>query len=183
MNYVRSEQTTDWMLNNAAALSRSDRALLHFARAFIYNPEVLVIHTPTTMLDGQLKQPLLDALRAFVDERGLEMPLKSRHKRRPRTVIFSTNSIESVKIADKILLCQDQQVRFVTFEYMKGFFTTMDNIAATMRRRSKDRWVSERSSDTIRASDTPRDGSIPPQEMNSSSGRMLEIIPGQVAPG
>ena len=81
MDYVRSQgSTVEWMMNNAAVLSRSDRALLHITRAFIYNPEVLVIHNPTLLLDGQLQQPLLEALRAFADERGLEMPPESRHK-------------------------------------------------------------------------------------------------------
>ena len=78
MDYVRSEgDTVEWMKNNAAVLSRSDRALLHITRALIYNPEVLVIHNPTLLLDSQLQQRTLEALRAFVDERGLEMPPES----------------------------------------------------------------------------------------------------------
>ena len=71
MDYVRSDgDTVEWMKNNAAVLSRSDRALLHITRALIYNPEVLVIHNPTLLLDSQLQQRTLEALRAFVDERG-----------------------------------------------------------------------------------------------------------------
>ena len=43
MDYVQSkENTAKWMVNNAAVFSRSDRALMHIARAFIYNPEVLL---------------------------------------------------------------------------------------------------------------------------------------------
>ena len=113
-------------MNNAAVLSRSDRALLHITRAFIYNPEVLVIHNPTLLLDGQLQQPVLEALRAFADERGLEMPPETRHKRRPRTVVFSTNSIHAVKIADRVLLCQDQKVCFETFDYVENLFSNWD---------------------------------------------------------
>ena len=78
MDYVRSDgDTVEWMTNNAAVLSRSDRAMLHITRALIYNPEVLVIHNPTLLLDSQLQQRTLEALRAFVDERGLEMPPES----------------------------------------------------------------------------------------------------------
>jgi ABC-type multidrug transport system fused ATPase/permease subunit len=125
MDYVQSDQSTvDWMLNNAAVLSQSDRALLHFTRAFIYNPEVLVIHSPTLQLDGQLQKPLLESLRAFVDERGLEMPPESRHKRRPRTVIFSTNSLHGLNYADQFMLCQDQTLRYVTREYVSDLFST-----------------------------------------------------------
>ena len=44
MEYIQStESTVDLMVNNAAVFSRSDRALLNIARAFIYNPEVLVV--------------------------------------------------------------------------------------------------------------------------------------------
>jgi ABC-type lipoprotein export system ATPase subunit len=128
MDYVRSEgDTVEWMKNNAAVLSRSDRALLHITRALIYNPEVLVIHNPTLLLDSQLQQRTLEALRAFVDERGLEMPPESRHKRRPRTVLFSTNSTPGAKIADKIFLCQDQKLRPVTFDYVKDHFGQWEN--------------------------------------------------------
>ena len=39
--YITSkEPTIELMLNQAAMLSRSERALLNLARAFIYNPEV-----------------------------------------------------------------------------------------------------------------------------------------------
>ena len=128
MSFVRSESSTlHHMANNAATLSRSDRSLLHFTRAFINNPEVLVIHNPTLLLDAQLQQPLLDALRAFVDERGLEMPPETRHKRRMRTVIFSTNTLHGLKIADKFLLCQDQKVRLVTSQHINELFTSWDH--------------------------------------------------------
>merc|ERR1719440_1790179 len=111
-------------MNNAAILSRSDRALLHIVRALIYNPEVLVIHNPTLLLDRQLRQVCLDALRDFVDERGLEMPVETRRKRRPRTVIFSTTNIDGVKIADKILFCEEKNVRYVSSDEVSHLFST-----------------------------------------------------------
>jgi ABC-type Na+ transport system ATPase subunit NatA len=121
-------------VNNAAVFSRSDRALLNIARAFIYNPEVLVVHNPTLLLDRNLRAICLKAFRDFVDERGLEMPPESRHKRRPRTVLFSTNNIDGLKIADQILCCQDQKVRFETFENAETLFSTGESL---QRRTSK----------------------------------------------
>jgi ABC-type multidrug transport system fused ATPase/permease subunit len=135
MDYIQStESTVDLMVNNAAVFSRSDRALLNIARAFIYNPEVLVVHNPTLLLDRNLREVCLQALRDFVDERGLEMPPESRHKRRPRTVLFSTNNIDGLKIADQILCCQDQKVRFETFENAETLFSTGESL---QRRTSK----------------------------------------------
>jgi ABC-type multidrug transport system ATPase subunit len=148
IEYIKSEDgTVPLMMNNAAVLSRSDRALLHIVRAFIYNPEVLVIHNPTLLLDRQLSQVCLDALRAFVDERGLEMPVETRRKRRPRTVIFSTSNVDGVKVADKILFCHEQKVRFVSFEEVSHLFSTgadgatADTMSPGLRRQMTDKQV------------------------------------------
>jgi hypothetical protein len=82
----------------------------------IYNPEVMVIHTPTIVLDRNLRTNCFKVLRAYVDERGLEMPPKKKMMRRPRTLIFSTAQLEGIKIADKILYCAAGTARDLTYD-------------------------------------------------------------------
>jgi hypothetical protein len=63
-------------------------------------------------LDNSVRTACLEALRAVVDERGIEMPAETRKMRRKRTVIFSTNSGEALKLADKIVSVADQTARY-----------------------------------------------------------------------
>ena len=65
------------------------------------------------------------------------MPPESRHKRRPRTVLFSTNNIDGLKIADQILCCENQKIRFETFENAQNLFKTAEGIEKAQRRNSK----------------------------------------------
>ena len=65
------------------------------------------------------------------------MPPESRHKRRPRTVLFSTNNIDGLKIADQILCCENQKIRFETFENAQNLFSTGEGIEKAQRRNSK----------------------------------------------
>ena len=136
----QQEEQRQLMSNNAFAFTRSDRALLQIARALICNPEVLVIQNPTLPLDRELRKLCWKALRAFVDERGIEMPIESRHKRRPRTCICSTSNIEGLNIADKLLLCADQTLHFARFADVQHLFPSgEDNIEAAKRIEEKAR--------------------------------------------
>ena len=67
MSLVVSDAT---MVEVSAALSRSDRKLVHLARALIYNPEVLVVHTPGMYFDNAHKSTVMEALSEFVECRG-----------------------------------------------------------------------------------------------------------------
>ena len=53
-------------------LALSDRKLIQLARALIFDPEVLVIHFPTTFFADEQRRVVMSALRDFVDNRGLE---------------------------------------------------------------------------------------------------------------
>ncbi|CAJ1355759.1 unnamed protein product, partial [Effrenium voratum] len=82
-------------------MSRSEAKRLHLARAFIASPEVLVLHSPLSDLDKELAQDLAVLLREFVEERGIEMDPKTKHRRRRRTVFFSEkHSKELEEMAD-----------------------------------------------------------------------------------
>jgi ABC-type multidrug transport system fused ATPase/permease subunit len=83
-------------------LNSSDAALIHLGRAFIYNPEVLVIHRPTLLLSGRSSEVVLEMLREFVDERGVELPVDNSGRRRPRTAIASFARAGGVQLADTV---------------------------------------------------------------------------------
>ena len=47
---------------------------MHLARALVANPEVLVMQKPTSHFDLRHGHLVTGGLRAYVDERGLELP-------------------------------------------------------------------------------------------------------------
>ena len=74
------------------------------------------MHSPTLLLDQEHQHVIIDILRAFVNERGLELPEKTRHRRRPRTCVFSTSSKDDLRCVDKILECSGGGVQTVSLE-------------------------------------------------------------------
>jgi len=81
----------------------SHRKLIHLARAFICNPEVLVLHEPTFFLPKELCVVVMDALREFVTNRGLVPDKEDVESRRPRTVLFSSVEPLDLTYADDIV--------------------------------------------------------------------------------
>jgi len=77
-------------------LSVSHKKLLRLARAFISNPEVLVVHEPTFFLPKELCVVVMNALTEFVKLRGLVPDDQKQESRRPRTMLFS--SVESLEL-------------------------------------------------------------------------------------
>merc|ERR1712176_341542 len=72
------------------------------ARAFIMNPEVLVLQRPGSVFNEVMEWKVLSAIKAHVDERGLAMCDASRHTRRPRSVFFTTDRKSQLAIADLV---------------------------------------------------------------------------------
>jgi len=103
-------------------LSQTQRTLVSLARAFIANPEILVIHKPTVVLDDASTENTFNCLRKFVNERGLCMDSKSVLSRRPRTCIITTARPTGVAAADHVYSVTPTGV----FEYHK------DNVTADM---------------------------------------------------
>jgi ABC-type multidrug transport system fused ATPase/permease subunit len=85
------------------ALSRSDKKLIHLARGLIYNPEVLIVHTPGMYFDKESRARVMTLLSEFVERRGVEMDDATRLRRRPRTCIFSTYDYADCYFADETL--------------------------------------------------------------------------------
>jgi len=90
-----------------AKLSHSEKIKVGLARALIMNPEVMIMHHPLSFFDHFQKKLVLDALREFVDLRGVMKAEDKRTLRRPRTCIFSLQGTEDVveyaNVADVVL--------------------------------------------------------------------------------
>jgi len=83
-------------------LSNSDTVLIHLARAFIYNPEVLVMNRPTTRLPESTSRLVIDLIQEFVKNKGTELPASDLWRRRPRTAFVSFVRLQGVKAADVV---------------------------------------------------------------------------------
>ena len=117
-------------------LSRSDKKLLHIARALIYNPEVLVVHSPTTYFDKRQAAIVMDVLRDFVASRGLEMPAETAWKRRPRTCIFSTGDLVDLKEVDQIFAVKDGTLTVVDMAHADEYVKSIHSLVGRRSRRA-----------------------------------------------
>jgi len=100
-------------------LSSSEQKCFQLARAFIFDPEVLIIHKPVDAFDGDLKERVLRLMREFVDKRGLELDDATIHMRRPRTLIFSGGASSLTPISDILWRVADNGVTAEIGPYMK----------------------------------------------------------------
>lgn len=66
-----------------------DKKRVHLARAFVYNPEIMVIARPVDDVDLQNLRKTMDLFREFVGNRGVELDEKTKWLRRPRTALFT----------------------------------------------------------------------------------------------
>jgi len=97
-------------------LSISDVMLVHLARAFIYNPEILVMNRPTSQLPEQLANEVFGLLREFVDNRGIELDPSSAEKRRPRTAFISFARAGGVLNSDVVWVVEKSTIRVAAKE-------------------------------------------------------------------
>lgn len=95
--------------------AKSDCILIHLARAFIFNPEVLVMMRPARQLPTALAKTVHKMIREFVDKRGLELPCDDEEnykvERRPRTAFISFSKMSGVRLADRIWLLENRKIK------------------------------------------------------------------------
>jgi ABC-type ATPase involved in cell division len=85
-------------------LTDSEIAKIHLARAFVMNPEVLVLQRPFRRFsEGQgERRRLMDAIRNHINLRGLGLDPKTAGRRRPRTVFFTAEAKSQEEEADVV---------------------------------------------------------------------------------
>lgn len=94
-----SEPRSSWQ----ESLSHSQKIKLYIACALISNPNILIISHTLESLHKEVAVEMLDVFRHHVDNRGVCQPEESIHSRRPRTVFYSTKTVELEAKADTIL--------------------------------------------------------------------------------
>jgi len=92
------ENFRNWM----SKLSYTDFARLNLARAFVMNPECLILHKPSLRFDDNEKKNVIKLLRDHVDHRGLKLSDETRRFRRRRTVFFTCATQAGVNSADLV---------------------------------------------------------------------------------
>lgn len=92
------DSTVDW----SDRMPASTRHLLNVVRALVANPDVLCMEKPIGKLDVLSGSSLLQELKKMVKQKGLypSVPLS---RRRPRTVIFTTDNLMALEAVDMML--------------------------------------------------------------------------------
>eukprot|EP00930_Biecheleria_cincta_P057486 TRINITY_DN43419_c0_g1_i1.p1 TRINITY_DN43419_c0_g1~~TRINITY_DN43419_c0_g1_i1.p1 ORF type:complete len:406 (+),score=61.28 TRINITY_DN43419_c0_g1_i1:117-1220(+) len=90
-------------------LTYTEKVKLHFARAFLMNPEVMVLQRPCHHFAAGESHRILKLLRDHTDSRGVGMPQQSVAQRRPRTVFFTPEMDSQADLTDVIweICCVD----------------------------------------------------------------------------
>jgi len=93
-------------------LSDADRKLIHLARALLSDPDVLIIHKPGAYFDTDMQPVIWAALRAFVDDRGVDSTRLTAlgASLRPRTCIFSSSEHRNLDWVDFVVVCDSESV-------------------------------------------------------------------------
>jgi len=100
-------------------LRATQKACIHLARAFIMNPELLVLHRPFMYYPKDSGADhsyahIMDALLEHRDNRGFKMPAESLSERRPRTVFYSPDTRDEEILADNCWVLPDTPDGIVT---------------------------------------------------------------------
>jgi len=103
LSYLGDHQATHLPWN--AIISNTHKVLLHLARALIASPHVLLLHRPMEIFDATQQTRIMDVLRKFVDERGLEQddwaqPWALRPR---RTCIVESARVNVIRGADQVI--------------------------------------------------------------------------------
>merc|ERR1712217_55529 len=97
-----------------AKFSNTDFARLNIARALIMNPECLVMRMPLITFSDDLAEKMTSLLRLHIGEKGLELPEAARALRRPRTVFFTSSTLERCRAADSVYEVSTSNPNFIS---------------------------------------------------------------------
>lgn len=93
-------------------ITRADRQLISIGRALVMNPEVIIAHKPTAILNETQADNVLDMFKEFVENRGVFMnPEEPLVKRRRRTLIYSAKSEKTAVIADMVFCAAGGRIK------------------------------------------------------------------------
>jgi len=123
------------------AASYTESVKIHLARAFIMNPEVLVLQRPLYHFARDARPMVWKLIKEYVSNKGVSMPPVSKPLRRPRTVIFTPDNLDDAKEADLILHIADKQVTQFSPSELQGHESIAQlrsDMENTKRKKSKE---------------------------------------------
>eukprot|EP00747_Dinoflagellata_sp_TGD_P128474 gnl/TRDRNA2_/TRDRNA2_174544_c4_seq19.p1 gnl/TRDRNA2_/TRDRNA2_174544_c4~~gnl/TRDRNA2_/TRDRNA2_174544_c4_seq19.p1 ORF type:complete len:542 (+),score=68.43 gnl/TRDRNA2_/TRDRNA2_174544_c4_seq19:3-1628(+) len=100
-------------------MSHTDYCLINLARAFVMNPEMMIIHKPLAHFDALNSSRVLGLMREFVDLRGVENTSDEWSLQRPRTCIFSAVHLEGIELADQAFRVSDGSIQPIDLAMLK----------------------------------------------------------------
>jgi len=115
-------------------ITRADRQLISLGRAFVMNPEIIIVHKPTALLDDVQSEYALDMFREFVENRGLFMPDdEPLVKRRRRTLIFTAKNEHVAAKADEVYVAKKGRLERIEFDENGRPSAKLEKIAGAFR--------------------------------------------------
>merc|ERR1712048_70832 len=106
----KEDDEEDTFVRWVEVLTPIELRLLTIARALIADPEVLVLHSPATLLSKAGTEQLFRAFRDCVLHRGTMQAPASYHVRHPRTIIVSHNRLDGLELTDKIFYMRSYEM-------------------------------------------------------------------------
>lgn len=94
-------------------LNYTEKVKIHIARAFIMNPEVLVMHRPLYHFSDEVGKQVLGMIKQHHKNRGMCMPLTTLGRRRPRTVFMTTDTDWEEQGADVVWRIDSEKAALV----------------------------------------------------------------------
>eukprot|EP00747_Dinoflagellata_sp_TGD_P154072 gnl/TRDRNA2_/TRDRNA2_177463_c0_seq24.p1 gnl/TRDRNA2_/TRDRNA2_177463_c0~~gnl/TRDRNA2_/TRDRNA2_177463_c0_seq24.p1 ORF type:complete len:602 (+),score=104.42 gnl/TRDRNA2_/TRDRNA2_177463_c0_seq24:482-2287(+) len=83
-------------------LTLTEQNLCTLTRALTANPELLVIHKPTMAYDEGYTMKVMNTLREFIDQKGVNQDAASKHRRRPRTCIMTAVELLGIELVNRV---------------------------------------------------------------------------------
>jgi len=98
LSYIEVDQEMSW----GEILSQTECQILNLTRAFVFNPEMLCIDRPFSIFDEVRMAAVLQLLREFVTNKGVQQNPETAEMRRPMTCVFATDKIAGLQEVDQI---------------------------------------------------------------------------------
>jgi energy-coupling factor transporter ATP-binding protein EcfA2 len=103
----------------AMHLALATRFKLQLARALVTDPEVLLIHQPISFATTREAETIMQLLREFVDQRGVENDPETKFWRRPRTCVISLSQPQYFDKIDTAAIIEEGSIRELSEEEKK----------------------------------------------------------------
>merc|ERR1711884_799690 len=110
----------------AHRFSSSMFARLALARAFVMNPEVLVLHSPCAHFNDHEVETIMTLLKTHVEKKGFELAENEIKFRRPRTVFMTSVRMAALEIVDDVYKVKDGGIERIPKDAVKNAVNIQD---------------------------------------------------------